>query len=195
MKILFLWASLKTGGICMKTLAELRTTLGHKQGGILGKYIKDLCTAGFISVDNTWSFKTKKQGKQSLHRLSDNYLRFYLKYIEPNLEKINKNTFVNLSLSDLLAWDSIIELQVENLILKNQPTLLKKIGISPQDIVNENPYVQKQTKEHKACQIDHLTQTKTNNLIVCGFKFQNRTLGNEVIDAIKEKIKRRRNKT
>lgn len=174
----------------MRTLAELRTSLGYKQGGVLGKYIKDLCTAGFVSVDNTWSFKTKKQGKQSLYRLSDNYLRFYLKYIEPNLDKIDKNTFVNLSLLDLLAWDSIMGLQVENLILKNRATLLKKIGIPLQDILNETPYVQKQTKQHRGCQIDYLIQTKTNNLIVCEFKFQNRTLGNEIIDAMKEKIKR-----
>ncbi|MCX7343444.1 MAG: ATP-binding protein [Proteobacteria bacterium] len=174
----------------MKTLAELRTTLGYKQGGVLGRYLKDLFKAGFISVDNTWSFKSKKEGKQSLYRLSDNYLRFYIKYIEPNLGRINKNTFLNLPLSDLLGWDSIMGLQVENLILKNRQTLLKKIGVLPQDIVNENPYIQKQTKQHRGCQVDYLIQTKANNLIVCEFKFQNRNVGNEVIDAIKEKVKR-----
>ena len=115
-------------------------------------------------------------------------MRFYIKYIDPNLGRINKNTFLNLPLSDLLGWDSIMGLQVENLILKNRQTLLKKIGVLPQDIVNENPYIQKQTKQHRGCQVDYLIQTKANNLIVCEFKFLNRNVGNEVIDAIKEKF-------
>ena len=173
-----------------KTLSELRTVLGYKQGGVLGHYMKDLCTAGFVSSNSLWSFRHKKKGKQSLYRLSDNYLRFYLKYIEPNLENIDKNTFMNQKLSDLPGWDSIMGFQVENLILKNRATLVQKIGIPFQDIVADNPYIQKQTKQHRGCQIDYLIQTKANNLVVCEFKFRKNENNNSVVDEVKEKIKR-----
>ncbi|NBT86351.1 MAG: ATPase, partial [Alphaproteobacteria bacterium] len=93
-------------------------------------------------------------------------------------------------LSDLPGWDSIIGFQVENLILKNRATLIQKIGIPFQDIVADNPYIQKQTKQHRGCQIDYLVQTKTNNLIVCEFKFRRGEINSNVVDDVKEKIKR-----
>lgn len=173
-----------------KTLAELRTLLEYKQGGVLGSYLKNLCIAGFVTSDNMWSLKKKKEGKQNLYRLSDNYIRFYLKYIEPNLNKIEKNTFRYQTLSDFPGWNSIMGLQVENLILKNRATLIQKIGIPFQDVIADNPYIQKQTKQHRGCQIDYLIQTKANNLIVCEFKFQKRELNNNVVEEVKEKIKR-----
>ena len=173
-----------------KTLAELRTLLDYKQGGVLGTYLKSLCVAGFISSDNMWSLKKKKEGKQNLYRLSDNYLRFYLKYIEPNSMKIEKNTFRYQTLADLPGWNSIMGLQVENLILKNRATLIQKIGIPFQDIIADTPYIQKQTKQHRGCQIDYLIQTKANNLIVCEFKFQKNELNSSVVEEVKEKIQR-----
>jgi AAA+ ATPase superfamily predicted ATPase len=173
-----------------KTLAELRALLGYKQGGVLGNYIKNLITAGFISADNIWSFKDRKEGKQSIFRLSDNYLRFYLKYIEPNLKNIEKNNFMHQKLSELPGWDSIMGFQVENLILNNRAALIHRIGIPFQDIIATNPYIQRQTKQHQGCQIDYLIQTKSNNLIVCEFKFRKNEINSGVIEDVEEKIKR-----
>jgi uncharacterized protein len=46
--------------------------------------------SGFIKRDFTWHVKNGKTSKFSRYRVSDNYLRFYLKYITPNKEKIER---------------------------------------------------------------------------------------------------------
>lgn len=79
--------------------------------------------------------------------------------------------------------------QVENLILNNSTTLIQKIGIPFQDIIAANPYIQRQTKQHQGCQIDYLIQTKSNNLIVCEFKFRKNEINSSVIGDVQEKVK------
>ena len=174
----------------MKTLSDLREILGYEHGGFLSKYMKNLCTAGFVTQHNLWSFKTNKEGKQSLFRLSDNYLRFYIKYIEPNLGKIKQDAFRERSMNSLPGWQSMMGIHIENLLLKNRSLLLKAIGINPNDILADNPYIQKTTKKNKGCQIDYLIQTHTNTLFICEFKIKRHPLGPEIMDEMKEKIER-----
>lgn len=173
----------------MKTYGDLRSHLGYGHGGFLSKYLENLCVAGFVTQHNSWSFKTSKQGKQSLFRLSDNYLRFYVKYVEPNLDKIKKKAYVDVSLDTLPGWQSMMGIHIENLLLKHRNMLLKALGIYPETIVADNPYIQKGTKQRKGCQIDYLIQLHSQTLIVCEFKFQSRTIGPEILKEMEEKIK------
>jgi AAA+ ATPase superfamily predicted ATPase len=177
-----------SGGL--QTLSELREALGYQHGGTLSRYLDDLQIAGFVTEHPNWSFKTGKQGKQSLYRLSDSYLRFYVKYIMPQRDKIQQGIFRESSLSDLLGWESIIGYQLENLLLNNRPLLLKHLGILPHQVVADNPYYQQATKVKRGCQIDYLVQTTGNTLILCEFKFQKREIQSDVIDAVKEKMNR-----
>lgn len=95
--------------------------------------------AGFVQKTSLWSFKTTKPLKQSLYRISDPYMRFYLKMIEPNLSKISANGFQNISLSTLAGFDAHLGLQLEYLLLQNRSLLLKAIGVSGADIVCDGP--------------------------------------------------------
>ncbi len=174
----------------MKTLAELRNQLGYEHGGFLGRYVRNLCIAGFIIQHNTWSFKTNKILKRSVYSLSDNFIRFYIKYVEPNLSKIKNNAYTNLSLEHLPGWQGIMGFQLESLLLKNRQMIIKSIVIRPEEIIADNPYIQTATKKHRGCQIDYLIQTVTNNLFVCEFKFNRRELDSDIIDELKEKIDR-----
>jgi len=45
-------------------------------------------TAGFVQKQSLWSFKTTQLLKQSLYSISDPDMRFYLKVIESQLDKI-----------------------------------------------------------------------------------------------------------
>jgi len=60
----------------------------------------------FISRDFTWHLKNGKSSKLSRYRLKDNYVRFYLKYIQPNKNKIEKGVFKKTSVTTLPAWES-----------------------------------------------------------------------------------------
>jgi AAA+ ATPase superfamily predicted ATPase len=174
----------------MKELSEIRESLGYARSGTLSNHIKDLIVSGFVSEHFTWAIKSGSLGKQKLYRLSDNYLRFYVKYIESNLPKINSNAYQELSLGNLPGWEAMMGFQVETLLLKNRHLLLKVLGINPADIIADNPYIQKPTIKQKGCQIDYLIQTHTHNLFVCEFKFNRRELGIEIVDAMQEKIRR-----
>lgn len=64
--------------------------LSISSGGVISHYLMDLVEAGFISRDYAWSFKTGTTTKSSRYRLSDNYLRFYLRYIDKQKKKLNE---------------------------------------------------------------------------------------------------------
>lgn len=74
----------------MRDLATLRSELNYAKSGSLSQTMKALIVSGYVSQHYSWSFKTGHLGKSSYYRLSDNYLRFFIKYIEPNLRKIEK---------------------------------------------------------------------------------------------------------
>lgn len=174
----------------MKDLATLRSDLNYAKSGSLSHYMSTLMISGYVSQHYSWSFKSGSLGKRSYYRLSDNYLRFFIKYIEPNLRKIENNAYTDMNLMSLPGWESMMGYQVENLILKNRSLLLKALNILPSDVVADNPYIQRATAGKKGCQIDYLIQTQTCNLFICEFKFKRRELGMEVIDEVKEKINR-----
>jgi DNA-binding transcriptional ArsR family regulator len=172
----------------MKDRTSLQRALGYPQSGTLSHHLKSLEICGFISKHPDWSLKTGKIGKSTLYRLSDNYLRFYIHYIEPNLTKIEQGSFLEAPISSLPGWEPMLGFQLENLLLKNRTLLYHAIGIHAQDIAIDNPYFQKPSGRKKGCQIDYLIQMHSNTLFVCEVKMRRRELGLEVIEAMKTKI-------
>ncbi len=174
----------------MRDLPEIRKSLQYSSSGSLNTHLRALEICKFVSKHYSWSFKSGTIQKKSLYRLSDNYLRFYLRYIEPNLPKIEKTAFQEVTLSALPGWETIMGYQLENLLLNNRSLIYKALGIHPQDIAADNPYFQRPTIRHKGCQIDYLIQTHSNTLYICEIKMRKRGLDTDVIDEMKQKIAR-----
>lgn len=174
----------------MRDYTEVRQALNYAEGGGLNPYINALITSGYITKHQGWSIKTGKPSKRSLFRLSDNYLRFYIKVVEPVLSRINSNAFKEVPLSSIPGWNTVMGIQVENLLLANRRQILNAIGIYPQDVLWDNPYLQHKTKAHEGVQIDYLVQTVTKTLYLCEFKFNRNELKSEVIDEVQKKIDR-----
>jgi AAA+ ATPase superfamily predicted ATPase len=172
----------------MKNRAALQKAIAYSPSGTLSHHLKALEICGFISRHPNWSLKTGKTGKLTLYRLSDNYLRFYIHYIEPNLTKIEQGAFLEVALSALPGWEPMLGFQLENLILKNRSLIYRALGIHAQDVVIDNPYFQKGSKQRKGCQIDYLIQMSSNTLFVCEIKMRRREISLEVIEAMKSKI-------
>ena len=177
--------SLKDG---MKTLADVRKITGFPHSGTLSSLMEHLIIAGFVQKQNLWSFKTNKTLKQSLYRICDPYMRFYLKLIEPQRNKIDQNGFQNAAISSLPGFDAHIGLQLEQLLLQNRNMLLGSISINPADIIASGPYRQPKTTTKEGCQIDYLVQTTTKNIFVCEFEFKRRELGADIMTSMQEKI-------
>ncbi|HEX2582726.1 MAG TPA: ATP-binding protein [Chlamydiales bacterium] len=172
----------------MKDRVTLQKSLGYSLSGTLSHHLKALEICGFVSKHPDWSLKTGKAGKLTLYRLSDNYLRFYIHYIEPNLSKIEQGLFIEVPLSSLPGWEAMLGFQLENLLLKNRSLLYRSLGIHAQDVLIDNPYLQRASGRKKGCQIDYLVQMRSNTLFVCEVKMRRRELDLEVIDEMKAKI-------
>jgi AAA+ ATPase superfamily predicted ATPase len=164
-------------------LKGIYKALKMEKSGVISDYMEDLETAGFVSQDFTWHLKTGADSKLSHYRLKDNYLRFYLKYIEPNKKKIEKG---NLKL--LPQWQSTMGLQFENLVLSNRKAVQKILGIDPSEIVNDNPFFQRKAVDRPGCQIDYMIQTKFGTCYLCEIKFSSQKITTSVINEVKQKI-------
>lgn len=173
-----------------KELAQICKELKKTQGGQYSRHLDDLVKAGFVQRDFTWGLDNGKESKFSRYRLSDNYLRFYLKYIAPNRSKIEKGTFSNSMLTRLPGWEGIMGLQFENLVTHNRKALWSMIGISPEEVVMDGPFFQNPTARQSGCQIDYMIQTRFNNLYICEVKFSKSFISTKVIKEIEEKRKR-----
>ena len=179
--------SLKDGA---RTLSEIRQNIEFAHSGTLSRMMDHLIVAGFVSKQSLWSFQTTKPLKQSLYRISDPYLRFYFKLIEPNLAAISDDAFDELPISTIQGLDTHMGLQLEVLLQQNRKLIFQKLGISPADVVRQGPYRQPKNSSQPGCQIDYLVQTKTNSLYICEFKFKRREIQSEIITEMQEKTSR-----
>lgn len=173
-----------------KEASEICKALDIEQTGRFSEYLKELELAGFIKRDYTWHIRNGQDSKLNKYRLSDNYLRFYLSYIEKYLTKIERNNFAIKSLSSLPELPTILGLQFENLVLNNRKEIHQELGLRPDEILSENPFFQRATKKQPGCQIDYMVQTKHNTLYICEIKFSKNAVGPEVIKEVKQKIER-----
>jgi hypothetical protein len=162
--------------------------MGLKRGGDISEYLDDLIKSGFLSRDFTWNIKDAMPSRLSHYRLKDNYSRFYLKYILPNRSKIELDNMKNISISSLTNWNTIMGLQVENLVLSNRYLIKDALQIDPNDVVCDNPFFQRKTTKQAGCQIDYLIQTKYNTLYICEIKYSKNEIGTQIIKEMNEKI-------
>lgn len=167
---------------------ELLDKLGVENSSNVLEYIEELVDSRFIERHYTWDIKRDKTSKLSQYRLSDNYIRFYLKYIYPNSQKVSDQIFNFKSLYGFPGWPSIIALQVENLVINNRNEIIHKMNISAEDVVQAGPYFQRATKRSAGCQIDLLIQTRVNVLYVCEIKFSKNPLHEGVAEEVQKKV-------
>lgn len=173
-----------------KNLDEICALLEIDKSGNISKYLHELVSTGFISEDRTWNIKNKKYSSLKLFRLKDNYIRFYLKFIEPNSSKIEQNGFSPDTITNLSDWEAIMALQFENLVINNINKLCEILGIAIQDVEKSGPFFQKKSTKTKGCQIDLMIQTKFGTLYLFEIKFYLSEVGKQVVTEVKEKINR-----
>ena len=111
-----------------------------------------------------------------------------MKYIEPVRDKIEAGIYDDtLGVPTFSAFESILGLQFENLVLNNLPRVLKLLRIDPAHTISASPYFQNQTRRQRACQIDLLIDTRY-AVYICEIKFRRRITA-AVIDAVGKKAK------
>ncbi len=169
---------------------EIANQLNYPRSGALSSYLQQLTISNFVTRDRCWRLKDGQYNRFSKYRLSDNYLRFYLKFIEPNLEKIQRDDYEDIHLGTFPGYITVLGHQFENLVIKNRKALFALLGLNINEVLCDNPYFQHRTSRQKGCQIDYMIQTRLNTLIIVEIKFSKNAISSAVIDEVKEKIKR-----
>ena len=170
-----------------KTAAELAAVEGRESNGAYSEALKELMLAGFIANDAGINPQTCKPMREARYRVKDNYIRFYLHFIEPQKKAIADGLFEFSSLEQLEGWEGILGLQFENLILNHVNLLFPKLGIERSLVLSASPYWQQPTKRTKGCQIDLLIQTRK-TLFVVEIK-RCRQIRHGIIADVQEKVK------
>ncbi|MFC2049467.1 ATP-binding protein [Chlamydiota bacterium] len=168
------------------TMKEIIKKIGRTKGGDFSEYFDDLVEAGFLVRDTIWNIGRKREERGGYYRVCDNYVRFYLKYIEPYKIRIKSNKMTSLP----RGWKTILGLQFENLVCNNWQLLFEILEIVPDDVVWSGPYIQTPGRGKEGCQIDYLIQTKHQVIYLCEVKFSDREVGYSIIKDLEAKSKK-----
>lgn len=147
-----------------------------------------LVLSGFIERDYYLKLSSPLS-KLSRLRLSDNYIRFYLKYIEPNLINLSSSRKKISSLSQLDGFEIVQGFQFENLILNNRHLVHNLLKINDSEIIASGPFRQAgNSKDKKGCQVDLLVHLKGSSFYLCEIKCK-KLINKNVIADVEKKMK------
>jgi AAA+ ATPase superfamily predicted ATPase len=178
-------ASLADGS---KTLSDICTAIGITRSGNMSAHLDDLVASGFVSKDVSFAPGTNRRTRFFKYRLRDNYLRFYLKYIDPVKPAIEQGLYLDVDLQSLVNWHVIMGFQFENLVLNNLRSVCKALFIDMHTVLSASPYFQRKTQRSEACQIDLLIQTR-HTIYVCEIRFREQ-IRSDVIQEVQEKVRK-----
>lgn len=170
------------------SVSELSEMFGKEPNGHFSADLRDLTEAGFVASFAGLNPKTAAPLREVRYRLSDNYTRFYLKFIAPRAEAIKGGLFRFASLDRLPGWDSVVGFQFENLVLNNLRSLCPLIGLEGKLVTSAVPYVRRKSASSPGVQVDLLIQTPKSVYMV---EVKRRTrITSAIEDEIREKVRR-----
>ena len=172
-----------------RSVTEIADALGVGKGGNITNAVAQLEESGMIAADSGKNPETGAEVRECRYRLSDNYSRFYLKYIEPNKDAIDSAMFAFNGLEQFAGWNSMMGLQFENLVVNNRRTLLRLLHMDNVLVQSAAPYRKRGgAKSGSAgCQIDLLVQARM-SMCVVEIKRQAH-IDRDIIDEVREKCR------
>ena len=172
-----------------QSTVSIANKLNMEKGGRVSAAIDRLVEAGIVSPDTGKNPETGATVKERRFRLTDNYSRFYLKYIEPVKTTIDDGRYEFLSLDTLEGWDSVMGLQFENMVVNNYGALVPFLHLKNVLLTSAAPYRKTAipSLRQRGCQIDLLIQSRRNVYIV-EIKRKNE-IGREVIEEVDAKVR------
>ncbi len=171
-----------------KNVSEISEAIGKKKNGHLSSALEELSEAGFIVADSGTNPQTGSASNALRYRLRDNYARFYLRYIEPVFNVIDKGSFAFTSLGQLGGWQTVEGLAFENLVVNNFREILAPLGLERSLLLSAAPFRKDSRSGGRGVQVDLMLQTALGIYFV-EIKRQ-AEIGREVIDEMIEKVKR-----
>ena len=163
------------------TRNELINACGLKSGGTTTRLLEELTESGFI-----WAYLPfEKTAKDSIYKLSDEFSRFHLKFMDNN-RGTGDGTWLRLSLSS--SWQSWSGMAFESVCLKHTQQIKYALGIS--GIHTEASIWRYSPKNGKGAQIDLLLDRADFCISLCEMKFSTTTfnIDKRYAEELKNKI-------
>ncbi len=174
-------------GIGKRKLLEEIGKFAVGSGGV--KKLRELEETGFIM-----GFKPLYHKKKGIYyRLTDEYTFFYLKWIEPIRENLQKHSLESgnwQTMQNTPEWYSWQGLAFESVCYKHISAIRKALEISPNAIASSWRYAPHKDAKARGAQIDLLFDRKDNVITICEIKYTNEpfTLTKDHIEILNRKI-------
>lgn len=164
------------------TLEEISQIIKMPSGGGLKVYLENLEQAAFIT--SFVPYNSKMDTKLIKYKLTDEYLRFYFKYVAPNIKLINHNQKQNL-FSQLVkpVWLPWLGFAFENYCFKNAFYLAHIMGFSEQ-VLHWGPLFHQGEQKF---QIDLIYVRQDKVITVCEIKYHSAPIGVEIVHEMERK--------
>lgn len=165
-----------------KTLDEIALKLKIPSGGGVKVYLENLEKALFVT--SYIPYNKKPNSKLKKYKLTDEYLRFYFKYVEPHIKLISTNRTRNL-FAQLVkpVWNSWLGFSFENFCLKNAMYLAKIMGFEDH-VVQWGPYFK---RADQGFQIDLIYLRNDRVVTLCEIKYYEGEVPVTVVHEVKKK--------
>ncbi|HSW94287.1 MAG TPA: ATP-binding protein [Gammaproteobacteria bacterium] len=165
-----------------RTLDEIALKLKIPSGGGAKSYLENLEKALFIT--SYVPYNKKANSKLKKYKLTDEYLRFYFKYVEPYEKLISANQTRNL-FDQLVkpAWNSWLGFAFENYCLNNAMYLAKIMGFEDR-VVQWGPYFQ---RGDEGFQIDLVYLRSDRVVTLCEIKYYDKEVPVTVVHEVEKK--------
>jgi len=167
---------------------EIETFLHTKGGGNLTNVLKDLEMCGFI--ERYLPYQVDSSSNLVRYCISDNYLRFYFKFISPLSERIQQGDYHRTPLLALNSesYQKWLGLSFERFCRKHAQLIATIIGFSAVRY-KSGPFFNRTTvKEQKGYQIDLIFDRADHVLTICEIKYTQSKTDTEVIDEFEKKL-------
>lgn len=150
---------------------EIYESIDKKLKGKRGiKILQALEDTGFII-----SFKPYLHKRKGIYyRVIDEYTLFYLKWIEPVRDSLQKQSFEDgywQIQEKLPGWNSWSGYAFEAVCYKHIQQIKRKLKLSPADIPNAWQYVPRKFSKYKGAQIDLLFDRQDDAITLCEIKY------------------------
>ena len=170
-----------------RTVTEIAGALGMEKNGHVSAVLSQLEEAGMVSADEGRNPASGKAIREKHYRLRDNYVRFYLKYVEPVKQSIDGGAFRFGSLDELSGWESVMGLAFENMVVNNAAQLIAPLGIGGAHVLSCAPY-RRSGKSGAGVQVDLMIQTQR-AVYVVEIK-RRREIGSDVVAEMESRVRK-----
>lgn len=165
-----------------KSLSEIALKIKMPSGGGVKVYLENLEKALFIT--SYIPYNKNQKSKLKRYKLTDEYLRFYFKYVEKHINLISSNRNRNL-FAQLVkpVWTSWLGFSFENFCLKNAMYLARMMEFEDH-VLQWGPYFE---RNDVGFQIDLIYLRDDKVITVCEIKYYEGEVPVSVVHEVKKK--------